>query len=236
MNHYAGVQTFGDLLFRHRVSGCFGLRQKWYANNVHVDTCARASTGMRQAQMPTIESRSMNGRGQAEEQVLWWWQIWLLSTSAFLNTRSYLASPLEERSLLFSILLLPPLHPSLPLISAQPSLLTHLSSSHLSLYTSLAHFPFFFPGVSGVLFSLSLHSSPHYPLLPLLLNGTAHSATKQSCRERHTLANQAGSELGSLRTHSATSGYGGVLGWRGGGASPEKKPEKDKYSKSNDAY
>lgn len=94
--------------------------------------------------MPTIESRSMNGRGQAEEQVLWWWQIWLLSTSAFLNTRSYLASPLEERSLLFSILLLPPLHPSLPLISAQPSLLTHLSSSHLSLYTSLAHFPFFF--------------------------------------------------------------------------------------------
>lgn len=59
--------------------------------------------------MPTIESRSMNGRGQAEEQVLWWWQIWLLSTSAFLNTRSYLPTPLEERSFLFSFLLLPPL-------------------------------------------------------------------------------------------------------------------------------
>lgn len=98
--------------------------------------------------------------------MLWWRQIWLLSTSAFLNTRSYLPSPLEKRSFLF--FLSPPASP-LSLISAQPSLQTHLSRSHLSLYTSLTHFPvFFFPGVSGVLFSLSLHSSLSTPFLFLL--------------------------------------------------------------------
>lgn len=36
---------------------------------------------------------------------LCWWKIWLLSTSAFLNTHSYLPSPQEERSFLFSFLL-----------------------------------------------------------------------------------------------------------------------------------
>lgn len=133
---------------RHSGICCFGIKSRVALDrdkNGMLIMCtlihARASTGGSQAQMPTIESRSMNGRGQ----VLWWWQIWLLSTSAFLNTRSYLPSPLEERSFLFY--LSPPLSPSsfpLSLFSAQPSLQTHLSSSHLSLYTSLAHFPVFF--------------------------------------------------------------------------------------------
>lgn len=84
----------------------------------------------------------------------------------------------------------------------------------------------FFPGVSGVLFSLSLHSSLS------TLNGTAHSATKQSCLQHHTLANQAGPEFSSCQTRSAKSGYGGSAGVEG---LEERKPEEDKYSKSNDA-
>lgn len=162
---------------RHSGICCFGVKSRVALDrdkNGMLLACtlrhARAWTGRRRAQMPTKESRSMNGRGQAEEQVLRWWQIWLLSTSAFLNTRTYLPSPLEERSFLFSFLPLPS-HPlSCSLVPAQPSLRTHLSGSHLSLSTSLAHFPvfFFFLEVSGVLFSLSLHSSPP-PLYPLLL-------------------------------------------------------------------
>lgn len=102
--------------------------------------------------------KSVNEWGeQAEEQVLWRWQIWLLSTSAFLNTRSYRPSSLEERSFLFSFLLLPPFPLSLALISAQPFLQAHLSSSHLSLYISLAHFPVFFPprSLCCVIFTLT---------------------------------------------------------------------------------
>lgn len=164
--------------------------------------------------------------------MLWWWQIWLLSTSAFLNTRSYLPSPLEERSFLFSFLLLCPLP-----LSLFPSLQTHLSSSHLSLYTSLAHFPVFFSSsLWCVIFTFTPLFSSLSPPSSFTLNGTAHSAAKQSCLEHHTLANQAGAEFSSLQTHSATSGYGEELEWRSGGASPEKKPEEDKYSKSNNAY
>lgn len=40
MSYYGAVQTFRNLLFQHCVSGCCGLTQKWYANNVHADTCA----------------------------------------------------------------------------------------------------------------------------------------------------------------------------------------------------
>lgn len=88
-----------------------------------------------------------------------------------------------------------------------------------------------------MLFSLSLHSSPHYPLLPLLLSMEQPiQQQNKACLEHHTLANQAGLEFSSLHTHSATSGYGEVLEWRGGGVPPEKKPEENNYSKSNDAY
>lgn len=105
-------------------------------------TCARASTGRRQARVPTIESRSVNGRGgQAEEQVLWWRQIWLLSTSAFLNTRSYLPSPLEKRSFLFFFLLLP--LPSLSFLPSLPSRLIYLVPTSPFILHSLI-FQFFF--------------------------------------------------------------------------------------------
>lgn len=177
-------------------------------------TCARASTGRRQARVPTIESRSVNGRGgQAEEQVLWWRQIWLLSTSAFLNTRSYLPSPLEKRSFLFFFLLLP--LPSLSFLPSLPSRLIYLVPTSPFILHSLI-FQFFFFQESLVCY-FHFHSTPHYPLLPLFtLNGTAHSATKQSCLEHHTLANQAGPEFSSRQTRSAKSGYGEALEWRGG--------------------
>lgn len=69
---------------------------------------------------------------------LCWWKIWLLSTSAFLNTHSYLPSPQEERSFLFSFLLCitvlsPSPHLCFPLL-LQPFLPSHLSTPLLSFY------------------------------------------------------------------------------------------------------
>lgn len=170
--------------------------------------------------------------------MLWWWQIWLLSTSAFLNTRSYLPSPLEERSFLFSFLLLRPLPLSLALsfLPSLPSRLIYLVPTSPFILHSLIFQFFFSRSLWCVIFTFTpLFSSPSLPS-SFTLNGTAHSAAKQSCLEHHTLANQAEAEFSSLQTHYATSGYGEELEWRGGGASPEKKPEEDKYSKSNDAY
>lgn len=77
-------------------------------------------------QIATIESRSMDGRvvgeggggggGVREERTgPCRWEIWLLPTSAFLNTGSYLPSPPEERSFPFFPLLL-----CVALLSASP--------------------------------------------------------------------------------------------------------------------
>lgn len=154
--------------------------------------------------------------------MLWWRKIWLLSTSAFLNTHGYLPSSLEERSIHFSFS--PPA--PLPFSLSLPQLLlqTHLSSCHLSFYTSLSHFAVFSPPrVSGVFFPLPLHPSPHYPLLPLLLsmerriqqqNKAAWSITRRLIKQ--------GQNSTAFRT-TLTSGYQAELEWRGGGESPEER-------------
>ncbi len=160
------------------------------------------------AQIPTIESRSMNGRGQADQQVLCWWKIWLLSTSAFLNTQSYLPSPQEERSFLSSFLLcIPVLSPllisALPLCSSLFSCLIYLLSTSAFIYFPLSFLSsLFFPAFSS--FSL-FHYTPPSSSAPCRLpslGGTAHSATKQSCLQHHTLANQARPEFSSPQIHS----------------------------------
>lgn len=209
--------------------------KKWYVNNVHFDACACIHRQEASANAHNRKSVSEWEGGQAEEQVLWWRQIWLLSTSAFLNTRSYLPSPLEERSFLFSFLLLPVLHLSLALISAQPSLQTHLSRSHLSLYTSLIFQFFFFFCQESLACYFHFHSALLLTIPSFLFllsmeqpiqqqNKAAWSITRwlikqdqNSAAVRPTLQNQ-------------------DTGKRWSGEVEEKKPEEDKYSKSNDAY
>lgn len=186
-------------------------------------------------QIATIESRSMDvrvvvvvekgGAGKERERTgPCRWEIWLLSTSAFLNTRSYLPSPPEERSFPFSPPFSPLRRPALSLSSSHPTpkpppllplrlfLPFHLSATLLYLlYTPLPFISVFF-SIPASFFS---SSNPNSTLLPLALrlpplpisqalNGTAHSATKQSCLEHHTLANQAGPEFSSPQIHSTT--------------------------------
>lgn len=156
--------------------------------------------------------------------MLWWRKIWLLSTSAFLSTRSYLPSPLEERSIHFSFLLLCPfpLSPSHSCPSRFSRLIYLVATSPFILHFLILQFfsrslwCVFFPPSTPPFASLSPPSS-------FTLSGTAHSATKQSCLEHRTLANQAGQEFSSLQTHSATSRYKAEVEGRGGGASPEER-------------
>lgn len=76
-------------------------------------------------------------------------------------------------------------------------------SPPLFLHPSLIAFIFFqhFPA-----FPFPLHPSPLHPLLPLLLvvccalSGAVHSATKQSCLQHHTQANQAKQNAAALRS------------------------------------
>lgn len=168
---------------------------------------------------------------------LCWWKIWLLSTSAFLNTHSYLPSPQEERSFLFSFLLgitvlsASP-HFCFPLL-LQPFLPSHLSTPLLSFYTPPPLFIFYFFQQSPIFFSIPLHPSPRHPLLPppllvvsYALSGTAHSATKQSCLQQHTLANQARPEFSSPQILSTTPWYPVALDGRGfsrGGEAAERR-------------
>lgn len=118
-------------------------------------------------------------RGGWRVQVLCRWKIWLLSTSAVLNTGTYLSPPQSERSLLFAVHLRAAVFPWTQFCSK--SFLPSLIYLHLAFH---AYFSFF-------------SSSPHLPRsssLPGALGGTAHSATKQSCLQHHTAANQAGPE------------------------------------------
>lgn len=105
--------------------------------------------------------------------------------------------------------------PSFPplLISAFPLLLQpflpfHLSATLLSFYTLPSLYLYFFASIppSFFFFPIPLHPSPRSPLLPIshALNGTAHSATKQSCLQHHMLANQARPEFSSPQIHSTT--------------------------------
>lgn len=87
----------------------------------------------------------------------------------------------------------------------------HLSTRHLSFYIlpPLAFIRFFFSAFS----CFRLHPSPLRSLLPPLLvvcgalSGTAHSATKQSCLQHHTLANQARPECSSSQIYSTAPWY-----------------------------
>lgn len=142
--------------------------------------------------------------------MLCWWKIWLLSTSAFLNTHSYLPSPQEERSFLFSFLLciavLSSPHFYFPLL-LQPFLLSHLSTPHLSFYIlPLWLLSFFFASILLLLLfhSTLLLSIPSFLVVSCALCGTAHSATKQSCLQHHTLANQARLEFSCPQQHHDT--------------------------------
>lgn len=114
---------------------------------------------------------------------------------------------------------------SLPLlISASPLLLQpflpfHLSATLLSFYTLPSLYLYFFCQHSPIFFPpIPLHPSPRSPLLPIshALNGTAHSATKQSCLQHHTLANQARPEFSSSQIHSTTLWYCAALEGRRG--------------------
>lgn len=120
----------------------------------------------------------------------------------------------------------------LPLSFSLPQLLlqAHLSSCHLSFYTSLSRFAVFFQE-SLVCFS----PSPHDPLLPLLLSmeQRIQQQNKAAWSIAHRLIKQGQNSAAFWTT--LTSGYQAELEWRGGGESPEKRG-KDKNTKSNDVY
>lgn len=120
----------------------------------------------------------MNGKGGWRVQVLCRWKIWLLSTSAVLNTGTYLSPPQSERSLLFAVHLRVAVFPWTQFCSK--SFLPSLIYLHLAFH---AYFSF-----------SSTHHLPRSLSSPSALGGTAHSATKQSCLQHHTAANQAGPE------------------------------------------
>lgn len=133
--------------------------------------------------------------GARRVQVLCRWKIWLLSTSAVLNTGTYLSPPQSERSLLFAVHLRAAAF-SRTQFCSKPSL-PSLIYLHLAFH---AYFSFF------NLFSSFLHThTPHLPhslSSPGALGGTAHSATKQSCLQHHTAANQARPECSGFVVHS----------------------------------
>lgn len=139
-------------------------------------------------QIATIESRSMDvrevvvekGRAGKERERTGpcRWEIWLLSTSAFLNTRSYLPSPPEKRS--FPSFPFSPLRrPALSLSSSHPTPKPPLSSRSIpfsgSIYLSPSStfytlpFPLslFFPAFPHLLF---WSPNPYSTLLPLALH------------------------------------------------------------------
>lgn len=155
----------------------------------------------------------MNKKGQADYQVLCWWKIWLLSTSAFLNKQ---LSPLSPGGEVISFFFSPlHHHPVLSSFQLSPSALafsptSFICSSPPLLYASTFSCFFFIPSA----FPCSLlHPSPFHSFLPPLrlvsgaLAGTAHSATKQSCLQHHILTNQARLERSSPRIHSIPSRY-----------------------------
>lgn len=88
--------------------------------------------------------------------------------------------------------------PSAPAFSPVSYLLP--TSPFISFPNSLLSF---FPSFL-LLFLFPLHPSLLHPLLVVsyALSGTAHSATKQSCLQHHTLANQARPECSSPQIHS----------------------------------
>lgn len=105
-------------------------------------------------------------------------------------------------------------HPRHPLLISPPicfssSLHSHLSTCNLLLHLStLSFLKYFFQHSLALVLHPSLH--PHLP--PLLvascaLSGTVHSATKQSCLQHHTLANQAKPGCSSPQFHSAAPWY-----------------------------
>lgn len=153
--------------------------------------------------------------------MLWWRQIWLLSTSAFLNTGSYLPSPLEKRSFLF-----------FP-FSSRLSRLSHfcpafppdsfISFPPLPFILHSLIFQFFFSSRSlwCVIFTftplLTIHSflSMEQPIQQQ--NKAARSITRWLIKQDQNSA--------AVRLALQKSGYGEALEWRGW---EERKPEEDK--------
>lgn len=83
---------------------------------------------------------------------------------------------------------------------------SYLSTLHLSLSTRFPPLAFYIFFAASSCFSFPPYSSPHrrhLPLLPVVscdLSRTAHSATKRSCLQHYTLANQAKPECSSRST------------------------------------
>lgn len=114
----------------------------------------------------------------------------------------FLFSPWHHCTLCLSSFLLPPSAPAFSPVSFIYSPLSFYIPPLLS-FIFFQHSPSFFP--------TPLHPSPRHPLLPppllvvsYALSGTVHSATKQSCLQQHTLANQARPEFSSPQIHSTT--------------------------------
>lgn len=115
--------------------------------------------------------------------MLCWWKIWLLSTSAFLNTHSYLPSPRKERSLVFSFshrhplsLSCPPPHHSAPAFPPVSFIYSPPLLSYTSLfYLFFQHSPVFLP---------SLHPSPQYRQPIQQQNKAAFSITHWIIKQR----------------------------------------------------
>lgn len=190
---------------------------------VHNNVFADSSTGRGLANKPTNSHnrKSVNEwEGAGRRAGLCWWKIWLLSTSAFLNTHSYLPSPPEERSFLFffSPLHHPPLSlSSSPLSPSCSSLFSHFI--YLPPSSPFIHFPpfiFIFCQHSPIFFSLQSHSTlllapPSSPSPMLSMeqpiqqqNKAAYSITRWLIKQ-----DQNSAALRSTRQH-----YDTVLHWR----------------------
>lgn len=148
MNYYGAVQTSRDLLFQRRVQYCLACdKNGTLITRVLIHTCV--SPGGRRARKPTMKSVNewegadrVAGAVVAED---------MASVHLSISKHSQLSSLFtggEVNPFFFS----PPAPLSLSFSLPQLVLQTHLSSCHLSFYTSLSHFTVFFQGVSGVLF------------------------------------------------------------------------------------
>lgn len=192
---------------------------------VHNNGFADSSTGRGLANKPTNSHnrKSVNEwEGAGRRAGLCWWKIWLLSTSAFLNTRSYLASPPEERSFLFSFLLCITLFSPSPHLRFPPpapafSPISFICHPPLLLYTSLPLSFFFFASIPPSFFffpqshSTLLLAPPSFPSPMLSMeqpiqqqNKAAYSITRWLIKQ-----DQNSAALRSTRQH-----YDTVLHWR----------------------
>lgn len=183
----------------------YGLKQEWYTycmhNNVYAHT--HANTHNRKSVNEWEGAGRLAGAVLVED---------MASVHLSISKHSQLSSLSTggEVSPFFSFLACITVLLSSPHFCSSLFLPSHLSTTpplpfiHSSpLGFHLSAFFFSAPAFSRF-FLFPLHPSPHHPFLPRLLlavscalSGTAHSATKQSCLQHHTLANQARPEFSS---------------------------------------